>query len=153
MSTLVVSKPQAKRLKRNIEKASGTPQETKPAMSADEVRAIEMTGGSVNTLAEALDQWDAERQALQELFDENQALVISFRFYDATMTLAETIVNDVEKESAMFMSEKTRDKIKKFRQQLMNVWARRAQGREIVVDANERRARAGTADRGDAAGE
>ena len=102
-------------------------------------RAIELTGGSVDTLAEAIDQWEREREALAELFDENQALSISFRLYDITMTLAEQIINVVEIDAAMFISQKSRDKIAQFRKQVQDLQARRANDREIVVDATNRR--------------
>jgi hypothetical protein len=102
-------------------------------------RAIELTGGSVDTLAEALDQWERGREALAELFDENQAFTISFRVYDLTMTLAEQIINAVEIDAQMFMSQKTRDKIAQFRKQIKELEARRNQSREIVADSNNRR--------------
>ena len=108
-------------------------------MNTDEERAIELTGGSVDTLAEALDQWENERQALAELFDENQALTISFRIYDTTMKLAEGIINIVEIDAQMFMSQKTRDKIAQFREQVQKLEARREACREIVADATNRR--------------
>jgi len=102
-------------------------------------RAIDMTGGSADTLAEALDQWEREREALVELFDENEAFTISFRIYDLTMTLAEKIINTVEIDAAMFMTQKSRDKIAQFRKQVQDLQARRANDREIVVDATNRR--------------
>ena len=102
-------------------------------------RAIELTGGSADTLAEALDQWEREREALAELFDENQALSISFRLYDITMTLAEQIINVVEIDAQMFMTQKSRDKIAKFREQLQILQKRRANDREIVIAVTNRR--------------
>ena len=108
-------------------------------MNADEARAIELTGGSADTLAEALDQWENERQALQELFDENQALTISFRTYDITMTLAEQIINAVEIDAQMFMTQKSRDKIAQFRKQIKELEARRNHSREMVTDSVNRR--------------
>ena len=102
-------------------------------------RAIELTGGSVDTLAEALDQWEREREALAELFDENQALSISFRLYDITMTLAEQIINVVEIDAAMFISQKSRDKIAQFRKQVQDLEKRRTHSREIVTSSKNRR--------------
>jgi len=105
----------------------------------DTERAIEITGGSAESLAEALDQWEAERIALAELFDENQAFAICFRQYDLTMTLAEKLINALELDAAMFISQKTRDQIAKFREQLQNTKNRRAHCLQMVVDANERK--------------
>lgn len=107
-------------------------------MSPEE-RAIEMTGGSAATLAEALDQWEAEREALSQLFDENAALTISFRRYDLSMTLAENIINTIEQDAAMFITQKTRDKIAKFRDQMSQLEERRAHDRITTADANTRR--------------
>jgi len=103
-----------------------------------EARAIEITGGSAETLSEALDQWEAEREALGQLFDENQGFTISFHKYDITMELAEKLINALELDVAMFISQKTRDKIKQFREQMQELEARRAADRQNVVDANNK---------------
>ena len=103
-------------------------------------RAISITGGCAESLAEALDQWEAERVALAELFDENQAFTISFRKYDITMTLALNLINALEVDAQMFISQKTRDKIEQFRKQMQELEARRAADRQNIVDANNRRA-------------
>ena len=107
--------------------------------ATDEQRAITMTGDSAETLADALDQWENERAALAELFDENQALTISFRRYDLTMELAEKLITALELEAGMFIKQKTRDKIEQFREQMQELEKRRAADRQNVVDANERR--------------
>jgi len=106
--------------------------------ATDEQRAITMTGDSAETLADALDQWENERAALAELFDENQALTISFRRYDITMTLAEKLITALEMDAAMFITQKTRDKIEQFREQMRALEKRRAADRQNVVDANQR---------------
>ncbi len=54
-----------------------------------ELGAILLTGGSAESLLEAIEQWERERQALAETFDENQALCISFRQFDIAMSIAE----------------------------------------------------------------
>jgi hypothetical protein len=105
----------------------------------DTERAIEITGGSAETLSEALDQWENERQALGELFDENQALTISFRQYDITMKFATQIMETVENEAAMFLTEKTRAKIATFHFQMQELEKRRAADRQNVTDSNNRR--------------
>ena len=104
----------------------------------DTERAIEISGAA-ETLAEALDQWENEREALRELFDENQALAISFRQYDLTITLADKLINALELEAGMFIAQKTRDKIMQFREQVKELEARRAADRQNVIDANGRR--------------
>ena len=103
-------------------------------------RAIDMTGGSADTLAEALDQWEREREALVELFDENEAFTISFRIYDLTMTLAEKIINTVEIDAAMFMTQKSRDKIAQFREQHQKAENAIVQSKLLIDHALERRA-------------
>lgn len=102
-------------------------------------RAISFTGGEAKTLTEALDQWENERQALAELYDENQALILSFRQYDVTMTLAANLIDILEIDAQMFITEKTRDKIAQFREHLTRLEKRRAQSREIVTEHVERR--------------
>lgn len=100
-------------------------------------RALEMAG-EAKTLAEALDQWEEERQALAELFDENQAFAISFRLYDLTMSLAEQVIGLVEKEAAMFITENTRSRIAAFYHQMRALDKRRATDRQNIIDANGR---------------
>ena len=108
-------------------------------MNTDEERAIELTGGSADTLTEALDQWEREREALAELFDENQALSILLRQLDTAVTMAQSIVDQVEKDAALFITQKTRDKIEKFRSLIQNEQKRREQVRQYLLDALERR--------------
>jgi len=105
----------------------------------DEARALEMAG-EAETLAEALDQWEGEREALAELFDENEALTISFQQYDITITLAEKMINAVEVDAQMFITQKTRDKIEEFREQVQQLEKRREADRQNVIDSNNRRA-------------
>jgi len=105
---------------------------------SDTARALEIAG-EAQTLAEALDQWELERQAMGELFDENQALTISFRQYDLSIDLAERIVTAIEKDAGMFITQGTRDKITQFRKQIEDLAKRRAADRQNVTDANERR--------------
>lgn len=104
----------------------------------DEERAIEITGGSARSLEEALDQWEAERQALAELYDENQSLVISFRHFDVAAAIAEQIIAAVELDASMFIKPATREKIEQFREQIKQYYNRRAFCREIKTQAAQR---------------
>ena len=103
-------------------------------------RAIELTGGSVDTLAEALDQWEREREALSELFDEHQAWTIINRRLRLLMTLAVAIINTVEIDAAMFMTQKTRNKIAQFREQHQKAENAIVQSKLLIDHTLERRA-------------
>ena len=106
---------------------------------ADITRAIEFTGGSAATLSESLDQWEAERQALAELYDENQALTISIRQMMLTMTLAEKVITTLETEAAMFITQPSRNKIEQFREQMQKLNERITHSKMLVADAQARR--------------
>ena len=93
----------------------------------------------MDTLSEALDQWELERQALAELFDEHQALTIINRRLRLVMTLAEKIINTVETEAQMFITEKTRRKIEQFREQHQKAKNAIVQSRLLIDHALERR--------------
>ena len=80
--------------------------------------ANEMTGGNTSDPVEAFEQWKAEREALLEIHDENQSLVLSFRRFKLVISLASGLVSSVESECGMFISQKTREKIGQFREQL-----------------------------------
>ena len=58
----------------------------------DEERAIEMTGGTAANLAEALDQWENEREMIGQLHDENQAYTIAFRRFDIAIIMAGKVI-------------------------------------------------------------
>lgn len=106
-------------------------------MNAEE-RAILLTGGTAADLNQSLDQWENEREALAQLYDENQALLISFRRYDLVMILAEKIINGLELDAAMFITQKSRDKIQQFREQLKLLQNSRIQDRYIKELSNDR---------------
>ncbi len=101
-------------------------------------RALEISG-SAETLTEALDQWELEREVTAELFDENQALGILLRQLDTAITMAESIVRQIEKDAGMFITQPTRDKIEKFRALIKNEEQRRAAVRQMIAEATERR--------------
>jgi len=108
-------------------------------VNADEARAIELTGGSADTLTEALDQWEREREALAELFEENQALTIINRRLRLVMNLAMKIIDTMESETQMFITEKTRRKIEQFREQHDKAENAIVQSRLLIDHALERR--------------
>ncbi len=84
----------------------------------DEERAIEMTAGTAGNLAEALDQWENEREMISQLHDENQAYTTALRRFDVAMDLAGKVIDAVERDAAMFITEKTRKEIQQFREQV-----------------------------------
>jgi hypothetical protein len=104
-----------------------------------EQRAVDMTDGNAADLGEAIDQWENERQALADLFDENQALTLSFRRYHITMSLAEAVIRLLEAEAGMFITQTARNKIKEFHEQLGKLRKFIAQDMSIVADAHTRR--------------
>lgn len=108
-------------------------------MLPDELRAIEMTGGIAVNLAEAIDQWEKEREALAELHDENQAFEIMFRRFDVSIALAERVLGEMEIQVGMFITQDTRDRIESFRDQLRKFETHREHGRELVLNAKMRR--------------
>jgi len=77
---------------------------------------FDMTGHT-DDLTEAIEQWQTEREAMAELFDENQAYELLYRRYIVTLDLAEKVVAIVEADSALFLSDKARSAIEKFREQ------------------------------------
>lgn len=104
-----------------------------------QLEAIELTGGSAENIAEAIEQWKNERLALAEFADENQALTISFRQFDIAMTIAEQLIASIEKDAGMFITQAARDKIEQFRTQVKLLENRRAFCRQINADATARR--------------
>lgn len=93
--------------------------------------ASEMTGESSDPLA-AFEQWQNERAALAEVWDELQALEIINGRMNVCLDLAASTVAAVESDCGMFITDKTRKKITAFHEQLEKVTAARIQGREIT---------------------
>lgn len=93
--------------------------------------ALEMTGESSDPLV-AFEQWQTEREALAEVWDELQALEIITRRMNVCLDLARSTVDAVESECGMFITDRTRRKIAAFREQLTKITAARTQGREIT---------------------
>lgn len=97
--------------------------------------ALEMTGESSDPLV-AFEQWQTEREALAEVWDELQALEIITRRMNVCLDLARSTVDAVESECGMFITDRTRKKITAFREQLEKITAARAQGRDIAQSAS-----------------
>lgn len=100
-----------------------------------EALALEMTGESSDPLV-AFEEWQKERAALVEVWDELQALEIITRRMNVCLDLARSTVDAVESECGMFVTDKTRRKIAAFREQLTKITAARAQGRQITQSAS-----------------
>lgn len=81
---------------------------------ADQERIAELTGGDTDELAPALDQWEQEREALAALYDENQALEIYMNRAKILITSYKEIIKQLNNEAGMFVTQRTRDKIKTF---------------------------------------
>lgn len=94
--------------------------------------ADEMTGGESSDPLVAFEQWQHERAALAELWDEQQALSLINRRMQVCLDLATSTINAVELDCQMFITDKTRKKIALFREQLGKITQARAQGREIT---------------------
>lgn len=103
----------------------------------DEERAIEMTGGTAANLAEALDQWENEREIIGQLHDENQAYSIAFRRFDIAMVLAGKVMDIVERDAGMFIPDRTRNEIQQFRKELEKLNAVRILAQEIKDNPTE----------------
>lgn len=97
--------------------------------------ALEMTGESSDPQA-AFEQWQNERAALVELWDELQALVIINRRMNVCLDLARSTVDALESDCGMFITDKTRRKIAALRDQLDKITQARAHGRDITQSAS-----------------
>lgn len=99
-----------------------------------EQRAIEFTGGTAESLSDALDQWENERQAMADLYDENQAYNIRNRKLWLCLQLADKAIAAVETDAGMFITTKARAVIQKFRDHFSNL------NRTLDIELNERSA-------------
>jgi hypothetical protein len=98
-------------------------------------RLDELTGGNTTDINEALDQWENEREALSQFADENQALEIYTRRLNLTLGLAEKAISLLESEAGMFISQKTRDRMQQFREQLGKTRNAATQSKMILDNA------------------
>lgn len=103
--------------------------------------ANEMTGGNTSDPVEAFEQWRAEREALLEIHDENQAFTLAFRRYKLTMSLASRLIETLENEAGMFITQDTREKIEQFREQMQKLESLSVLGSLIVDHAQARSAK------------
>lgn len=96
-----------------------------------EALSLLMTGVSGDPL-EAFEQWEREREALAELYDENQAMKIINRRLRLCLILAEQAVKAAETEAGMFITEKTRGKVAAFLRQSGQLAETKAHGQMIT---------------------
>lgn len=99
-------------------------------MSELSERILSITGHT-SDINEALDEFENVKCAVAELFDENQALEIINRRIRLCLILAETSMNALQSECAMFITEKTRKKMTLFFEQLEKVQGAIAHSKEI----------------------
>ena len=92
-----------------------------------------MTAGTAGNLSEALDQWENEREIIGQLHDENQAYSLAVRRFDVAMVLASKVIDTVERDAAMFITEKTRKEIQQFRDQLAKLRDTRTLAQDITL--------------------
>jgi len=87
-------------------------------MNTDLQERIFSITGHTDDINEALDEFENIKQAVAELFDENQALTILNRKLRLCITLAETTLKQIESDAGMFITDKTRGKLNQFFEQL-----------------------------------
>lgn len=80
-------------------------------------RLLSITGHT-DDINEALDEMEFMKIAIAELFDDNQALEIINRRMRLCLTLAQTTIAAIETDVAMFITDKTRNKLNQFNEQL-----------------------------------
>ena len=78
-------------------------------------RAMELTGHTTN-LHEAFDQWERERSALAELYQENQTLSVRNRKLVILIAIAEKVINAMHKDAALFVKPPTHKLLHEFRE-------------------------------------
>ena len=93
---------------RNLKMAAGD--------SELQTRALEITGHT-SDLDEALDEFEKVKEAVGELFDDNQALAILNRRMRLTLDFAAKAIDIVERDASMFITPKARKWIEQFREQ------------------------------------
>jgi regulator of replication initiation timing len=101
---------------RQMQQYFATDKETNPQQIALAWRLYEITGHT-SDLDEALNEFENVKQAVGELFDENQALSILNRRMRLTLDFATKAMDIVERDAAMFVTPKARKWIEKFREQ------------------------------------
>lgn len=99
-------------------------------------RILSITGHT-SDINEALDDFENTKQAVAELFDDNQALEILNRRMKVCLTLAQTAMTLVQTDAAMFITEKTRGKMNQFFEQYEKLQNVIAQSKEIQEKQHE----------------
>lgn len=89
-------------------------------MNKVQARIAQITGAP-GTIEEALDQWENERKAMKELFDENQAYELINHQIIMAVTLAEKAINQTEEDAGLLIKERTRTTIAKFREYIQKI--------------------------------
>ena len=94
-------------------------------------RLLDITGHT-SDLDEALTEFENVKEAVGELFDENQALAILNRRMALTIDFAVKAMDIVERDAAMFITPKARKWIEQFREQYGKLSNTVAQSKELT---------------------
>jgi len=94
-------------------------------------RLLDITGHT-SDLDEALTEFENVKEAVGELFDENQALAILNRRMALTIDFAVKAMDIVERDAAMFITPKARKWIEQFREQYGKLSNTISQSKEII---------------------
>lgn len=100
-------------------------------------RIAEITG-EAKSISDALDQWELERTTMSELFDENQAYEIINLKLRAAISLAEKAIEQCEHEAQMWVTQRTRATIAKFRELVKSIESTITHSRSIKEQNRER---------------
>jgi len=96
-----------------------------------QARALSITGHT-SDLNEALDEFENVKEAVGELFDENQALAILNRRMRLTLDFAAKAMDIVERDAQMFITPKARKWIEQFREQYSKLSNTTVQSKLII---------------------
>ena len=88
--------------------------------------------GHTSDINEALDEFENVKEAVGELFDENQALAILNRRMRLTLDFASKAMDIVERDAQMFITPKARKWIEQFREQYGKLSNTISQSKEII---------------------
>jgi len=100
----------------------------------DQAKIAELTGGSAESITEALSQWEAEQNALREFGDENQALLILHKRINEVNKLGWKFIQEIEKQSALFFTPKMRAVLAAYRQAYQEEAAAFKASQEYIQD-------------------
>jgi len=88
--------------------------------------------GHTSDINEALDEFEHVKEAVGELFDNNQALAILNRRLKLTLDYANQTIAIIERDAAMFITPKARKWIEQFREQYGKLSNTISQSKEII---------------------